>query len=51
MVVAIVKLLKWNLGIVGILRPAILSFIERFSSLWRLNCTSVVEKGPQSVWL
>ena len=27
----------------------ILSFIERLSSLQRLNCASVIEKGPQSV--
>ena len=26
-----------------------LSFIERLSSLWRLKCTSIIEKGPQSV--
>ena len=25
------------------------SFIERLSSLWRLKCTSMIEKGPQSV--
>ena len=31
------------------LGPAILSFIERLSSLWRLKCTSVIEEGPQSV--
>ena len=26
-----------------------MSFIERLSSLWRLKCASLVEKGPQSV--
>ena len=31
------------------LGPAILSFIERLSSLQRLKCTSIIEKGPQSV--
>ena len=30
------------------LEPAILSFIERLSSLRRLKCTSIIEKGPQS---
>ena len=29
--------------------PAILPFIERLSSLRRLKCTSILEKGPQSV--
>ena len=29
-----------------ILGPAILSFIERLSSLRRLKCTSIIEKGP-----
>ena len=29
-------------------QPAILSFIERFSSLQRYKCASVIEKGPQS---
>ena len=24
-------------------------FIKRLSSLWRLKCTSAIEKGPQSV--
>ena len=28
---------------------AILSFIERLFSLRRLKCTSIIEKGPQSV--
>ena len=32
-----------------ILGPGILSFIERLSFLWRLKCTSIIEKGPQSV--
>ena len=27
----------------------ILSFIERLSSLRRLKCTSIIEKGPQNV--
>ena len=31
------------------LGPAILFFIERLSSLWRLKCTSIIEKGAQSV--
>ena len=31
------------------LGAAILSFIERLSSLRRLKCTSIIEKGPQSV--
>ena len=35
-----------NNGHVG---PAILSFIERLSSVWRLKCTSIMEMGPQSV--
>ena len=26
-----------------------MSFIEKLSSLWRLKCTSIIEKGPQSV--
>ena len=41
--------IQWNLQIIETLRPAILSFIERLSSLWRLKCTSIIEKGPQSV--
>ena len=40
---------QWSLRIVDTLGPAILSFIERLSSLWRLRCTSVIEKGPQIV--
>ena len=28
-----------------------MSFIERLSSLRRLKCTSIIEKGPQSVSL
>ena len=31
------------------LGPAILFFIERLSSLWRLKCIAIIEKGPQSV--
>ena len=31
------------------LGPAIMSFIERLSSLRRLKCTSIIENGPQSV--
>ena len=31
------------------LGAAILSFIERLSSLWRLKCTSIIEKGCQTV--
>ena len=31
------------------LGPAILSFIEKLSSLRRLKCTSIIEKGPQSL--
>ena len=31
------------------LEAAILSFVERLSSLRRLKCTSIIEKGPQSV--
>ena len=31
------------------LGQAILSFIERLSFLRRLKCTSIIEKGPQSV--
>ena len=27
----------------------ILLFIKRLSSLWRLKCTGIIEKGPQSV--
>ena len=26
-----------------------MSFIERLSSLWRLNCTSVIDKALQTV--
>ena len=26
-----------------------MTFIERLSSLWRLKCISIIEKGPQSV--
>ena len=33
----------------GTLGPAILSFIERLSSLQRLNCMSIIERGPQCV--
>ena len=33
------------------LGPGILSFIERLSSLWRLKSTSIIEKGPQSVYI
>ena len=29
---------------------AILSFIERLSSLWRLKRTSIIEKGPQKLF-
>ena len=29
----------------------ILSFIERLSSLWMFKCTSIKEKGPQSVFI
>ena len=32
----------------GVLGSTILSFIERLSSLWRLKCTSMIEKRPQS---
>ena len=28
-----------------------MSFVERLSSLCRLKCTSIIEKGPQSVYL
>ena len=31
------------------LGSAVLSFIERLSSLWMLKCTSIKEKGPQNV--
>ena len=31
------------------LGAAIVSIIERLSSLWRLKCTSVIEKGSQNV--
>ena len=31
--------------------PAILSFLERLSSLRRIECTVIIEKGPQSVSL
>ena len=27
----------------------VLFFIERLSSLWRLKCNGIIEKGPQSV--
>ena len=33
----------------GVLGSSILYLIERLSSLWRLKCTSVIEKRPQSV--
>ena len=35
----------WNLWIMDTLGPVILSFIERLSSLQRLKCTSIIEKG------
>ena len=33
----------------GTLGPAILSFIERLSSLWRSKYTDIIDLGPQSV--
>ena len=33
----------------GHIRTRLLSFIERLSFLRRLKCTSIIEKGPQSV--
>ena len=33
------------------LGPGSLSFIDRLSSLRRLKCTSIIEKGPQSLSL
>ena len=32
----------------GVLGSTILFFIERLPSLWRLKCTSMIEKRPQS---
>ena len=31
-----------------ILEQPVLLFIERLSSLWRLKCTGIIERGPQS---
>ena len=36
--------IQWNM-----LEPTILSFIEVLSSIRRLKCASIIEKGPQSV--
>ena len=41
--------IKWGSTVMDTLGPAILPFIERLSSLRRLKCTSIIEKGPQSV--
>ena len=38
----------WNFCIMGRISS---SFVERFSSLRRLKCTSIIEKRPQSVSL
>ena len=40
--------LELNLGLMS-RGPAVLCFIERLSSLPRLKCTSIIEKGLQSV--
>ena len=42
-------LLQWNSELWTHLGPAISSFIERLSSLQRLKCTSIIEKGHKSV--
>ena len=49
MVMSYLAQLLWNLWIIDILGPGILSFIERLCSLLRLKCTSIIEKGPQFI--
>ena len=44
-----VHIIQWNLRIVDTFGTSHFVLYREVFSLWRLKCTSIIEKGPQSV--